>query len=101
MGCFGPARSDGVRFLSSNTPRLNPPNLLPAGKDAFHRVPSFGRDEWDGVESVPTRFAPVRTRSTASPALVRMNGTEWNPSLPGLGRAGNDVLAFNDTANGH
>ncbi len=24
------------------------------GKDAFHRVPDFARDDWDAVERVPT-----------------------------------------------
>src|SRR5579862_370057 len=67
----------------------------PAGRDAFHRVPFWllapdvpRREEWDGVESVPTT-PPVGTRSTASHSGSCLpichnekSGREWNPSLP-------------------
>ena len=30
------------------------------GKDAFHRVPDFARNDWDAVECVPTGCSPSR-----------------------------------------
>ena len=31
------------------------------GRDAFHRVPDFARDNWDAVERVPTRGGALGT----------------------------------------
>ena len=33
---------------------------LSHGKDAFHRVPDFARNDWDAVERVPTGSRPMK-----------------------------------------
>jgi hypothetical protein len=50
-----------------------PPEL---GKDAFHRVPDFARNDWDAVERVLTRTSPQsasksRYRSGRSAVLTQ------------------------------
>ena len=33
------------------------------GKDAFHRIPDFARNDWDAVECVPTGHSPSRANN--------------------------------------
>ena len=43
---------------------------LSPGKDAFHRVPDFARNDWDAVERVPTGDRTLLARADSS-ALAR------------------------------
>ena len=53
------------------------------GRDAFHRVPDFARNNWDAVERVPTRGGAL---GTARP--TKIFGARYLAGVAGHARRG-------------
>jgi hypothetical protein len=44
------------------------------GKDAFHRVPDFARNDWDALECIPTEHSPYRANDFGARYLAGTAG---------------------------
>ena len=82
--------SSGASPHRSGWSRFELMSLLAAGRDAFHRVPSFGQEKWDGVESVPTRIME-KLRPELPPRALPVS---LCPSLPLAGSPGSSLASL-------